>query len=255
MRHFKEMKPTPPHQTSSRSGFTILEVLVASAIMGIVLFVLVSSANTTLSLWRDSRDKIAVNQEGRTGVGILDWDLKNIFQPANVSFRPNLSSQGNAETPLRFLASFPSDFQKDPNPANADSVGDVCYVEYRFQDYALSRALVDSKRTFDALSNPNPQFPTVNDEDFELVATNLYQFKVWGYQADKTPLTYPNTQEGGPQINADQVLRTIEYRVEAVDPKFFKLFKENQQFGTAMQYRSRKYFESMQTLSPPTSNP
>jgi prepilin-type N-terminal cleavage/methylation domain-containing protein len=247
MRHFKEMKLNPTHRATTHSAFTILEVLVASAIMGIVLFVLVSSANTTLSLWRDSRDKIAVNQEGRTGVGILDWDLKNIYQPADANLRPHLARDGNAETPLRFLASFPADYQKDSDPANTDYIGDICYVEYQFKDRALFRAFVDSKRTFEALSNGN--LPKAQPNEFELVATNLFQFKVWGYQADETPLTYPN--QGGPQQNASQVLRTIEYRVEAVDPKFFKLFKDNQEFGTALQYRSRKYFESMRTIAAP----
>jgi hypothetical protein len=211
----------------------------------------VSTANTSLTLWRDTRDKIAVNQEGRTGVNILDWDLKNIYQPADVDLRPNLARQGNAPTPLRFLTLLPADYQKgaaDPAAApNADYIGDVCYVEYRFRNNSLLRAFVDSGATFEALQTG--QFPAPEDQDFELVATNLFQFKVWGYESDDTSINYPDS--GGAQQNPNQVLQTIEYRIETVDPKFLRLFFEDERFRNAMQYKTRKYFEAMRTVPAP----
>jgi prepilin-type N-terminal cleavage/methylation domain-containing protein len=241
-----------PSSRRSR-GFTVLEVLVACAIMGIVLFVLVSTANTSLTLWRDTRDKIAVNQEGRTGVNILDRDLKNLIQPAKINLRPNLASQGNAFTPLKFLTVSPIDYQKSIDSSGASDeklIGDVCYVEYRFKDNALLRGSVSSNGTFEALKTG--QFPTVPNDQFELVATNLFQFKVWGYQADKTPIKYPDA--GGEQ-EAGKVLQTIEYRIETVDPKFLKLFFQDEKFRNALKYKTRKYFESMTTVSPPMASP
>jgi len=223
------MKSSIKYQSSSSRGFTILEVLVASVIMGLVLFVLVSTANTSLTLWRDTRDKISVDQEGRTGVAILEWDLKNIVQPVNLALRPNLAAETNSLVPLRFLTAMPADYQAD-----AADVGEVCFVEYQFSNNALKRAFKGSSDTFKALQDGI--FPTVSPGDFELVATNLFQFKVWGYTSNNTEITYP--EKCGPQGTSDQVLQTIEYRLEAVDPKFLKLFIQEEKFGSALQYQT-----------------
>lgn len=228
---------------SKAQAFTLLEVLVASAIMGLVLFVLVSTANTTLAIWRDTRDKIAVDREGRTGLGILEWDLKNIVQPADIAIRPNLATNTNAAVPLRFITRLPSDYQKDPET----DLGDICFVEYRFDYNALRRAFVSSEDTLAALRNN--QFPLVQASDFELVATNVWQFKVWGYHSDAKEIEYP--EKGGPQENPAEALRTIEYRLETVEPRLFKLYNENSQLADAMKSKSRKYFESMRAISPP----
>jgi len=235
---------------SSATGFTLLEVLVASAIMGLVLFVLLSTANTTLGIWRDTRDKIAVDREGRTGLSILESDLKNIVQPADIALRPHMAMDTNAAVPLRFLTRLPKDYQEDP----AADLGDLCFVEYRYAgdpNYVLTRAFVGSFATLAAIRNK--EFPQVNPQDFELVATNVWQFKVWGYQAATTAMDYP--AKGGQQNEPTETLRNIEYRLETVEPRLFKLYTANTQFAGVMKSKSRKYFESMRSISPPPPPP
>lgn len=227
-----------------KAAFTLLEVLVASAIMGIVMFVLVSTANTSLQLWRGTSEKIAVDREGRSGMALLAWDLQNIVQPTNINLRPHLqtttANNPPPEIPLRFLTRKPVDYQ------NAGDLSDVCFVEYRFRDNALLRGFVGGNETLSALTNATPRFPTPTS--FDVLATNLYQFRVWGYQSNSSPVTYSSQ---GIQSDLAQTLRSIEYRMEVVDQKYMKMYRTNDQLARAQGYKSRKFFQAIEEVPPP----
>ncbi len=154
-------------------GFTLLELLVSMAVMSIVLLVLLQTTSVSLNMWRASERKISAGREGRGAIQLIDQDFKGIIAPTNTALRPALV--GN--TGFRFLTLKPLDFQ-DTNTA-AGNVGDVCFVEYRFTNNAIERRSVDSKLTFDALTNGTPSFPTnTNTITFHIVATNVID-AVW----------------------------------------------------------------------------
>ena len=235
--------PLPATRHSRSAAFTLLEVLVASAIMGIVMFVLVSTANTSLQLWRGTSEKIAVDREGRSGMALLAWDLQNILQPANNSLRPKLDTNGNAATPLRFLTLKPADYQ-----GLNSGFGDVCYVEYRFESNALKRGFLSSNATWSHLSAGNmPPTTSIPANQFETLMTNMMQFRVWGYESDGVSITY----SGGDQTSFNQILRSIEYRAEVVDQKFMKLYRSSPALAEAQRYQSRKYYQAIQPVPPP----
>jgi prepilin-type N-terminal cleavage/methylation domain-containing protein len=268
-----------PTSAGSSRAFTLLEVLVASAIMGIVMFVLVSTANTSLQLWRGTSEKMAVDREGRSGLSIVAWDLNNIVVPpwplpkvvpdtnlasftpqeralfnSYTNFLPRIqTNNGGSDLRLAFLTLKPTDYQTDP----ATDLGDVCYVEYRFFNNALWRAFRGSGDTFDSLSRSNrfPVIPTpqANPESWEIVATNLYQFKVWAHSpsTNSIPLDANGLQTtywvgSGPFTNL--ALSGIEYQMEVLDQKYMKMYRDNPQLAEAQGYKSRKYYQAIKPV-------
>jgi prepilin-type N-terminal cleavage/methylation domain-containing protein len=58
---------TRPRITSftAASGFTLIEVMVSAAILAIVLAVMFSALSTSMSLWRNTDNKIVADREAR----------------------------------------------------------------------------------------------------------------------------------------------------------------------------------------------
>jgi len=272
--------------------------------MGIVMFVLVSTANTSLQLWRGTSEKIAVDREGRMGLHLLAYDLDHIVIPSwplprtititntapelsmfsttersnfarFTNFLPRVQTNNNSPDTIRlaFLVQKPRDYQTNP----ATDLGDVCYVEYRFFSNALWRAFAGSGTTFSniSLSNRLPVFPSPTDDPsrWQALATNLYQFRVWGHSDNSAAPSFNNfgarttfsnfwrlaREEVVTVGNATQTNRTfaynplagIEYQMEVVDQKFMKMYRSNPQLAEAMRYRSRKYYQAMQPVQAP----
>lgn len=188
-------------------GFTLLELLVSSAVLAIIMMVLLTSASTGLSLWRNTEQRVSVDREARTAMHLLAEDLAGILNPTNTSLQPRFDANRDAVTPMRFLTVKSSDYQTNP----AVDVGDVCFVEYRFQSNALSRASVDSSATFQAMRNN--AMPT-NDLTFEVLATNILQFRVWAWDAAGNPAT-------------GSAVRAVDYLIEVVDAKGLDNFRRN----------------------------
>jgi prepilin-type N-terminal cleavage/methylation domain-containing protein len=173
------MNPAAHHQLEAaaargertqRTGFTLLELLVSMAVMSIVILVLLQTTAASLSLWRISEGKIAAGREGRGAIQLIDQDFKGMIVPTNAALQPVLV--GN--TSFSFLTLKPQDFQD--TTAAAGNVGDVCFVEYRITNSAIMRGSVDSKLTFEGLTNSPPIFPTPSQ--FHVVATNVTE-AVW----------------------------------------------------------------------------
>lgn len=149
-------------------AFTLLEVLVASAVLAIVMAILLSTLTTSISLWRTTESSIAAGREGRAGELLLAQDLANALVPTNPSLWPQV-----APDTLSFLTLRPSEYQ-----GGAGDVGDLCFVQYKVEDdpdnadpnfIALTRAFVGSAATFAALRNGS--FPTPTNA--QLLAANI----------------------------------------------------------------------------------
>jgi prepilin-type N-terminal cleavage/methylation domain-containing protein len=110
---------------SAAPGFTLIEVLVSSAVLAIVLAVMFSALSTSMSLWRNTENKIVADREARAVELLLGRDLANVIIPAATNFWPRVTNVNNVSY-LRFLTATPADAQ----PTTAANAGDVCYVEY-----------------------------------------------------------------------------------------------------------------------------
>jgi len=135
------------------SGFSLLEVLVASAVLAIVMAVLLGTLTTTLSLWRTTENKLSADREGRAGELLMAQDLANVVVTTNRDFWPRVENGY-----LQFLTLKPRDYQ-----AGVNDVGDVCFVEYSVnkQEGTLRRRFLGSEETYkQILSGGSPSFPT-----------------------------------------------------------------------------------------------
>lgn len=158
------MRPSRPS-----SAFTILELLVASAILSVLVVILLGTLSATLALWRNTDNKVTADREGRSALLLLGQDLANVVMPTNPALWPRLVTNGDAVF-LQFLTLKPQDYQAAGDP------GDVCYVEYAVDKRARSlvRAFLGSSNTFanilarGAFSN-SPSIGT----NHQLVADNL----------------------------------------------------------------------------------
>ncbi len=147
----------------------MLEVLVASVVLSIVLTILLGTLSTSMSLWRNTENKLASDREGRSAELLLARDLSGVVMPANPALWPRV-----VDNHLQFLSLKPVDYQ----PTNAGNVGDVCFVEY-FVDAErghLNRIFLGSRETFDEIIQPG-QFPSPSSEADEenVLADNLLE--------------------------------------------------------------------------------
>lgn len=153
-------------QTTAPSGFSLLEVLVASAVLSVVLSIILGAMTTTLSLWRNTDNAIAADREGRSANLLLYDELSSAVVPRSQPwFWPRVESNG---TYLAFLTRKPLEYQD----ASKGDVGEVCFVEYVVEDNALKRRFVGSRRTYESMQQG--VFPSGGrDEPFEVLATNI----------------------------------------------------------------------------------
>jgi len=149
------------------SGFSLLEVLVASAVLAIVMAVLLGTLTTSLNLWRTTESKLSADREARAGELLMAQDLANVLVPADRNLWPRVQQES-----LQFLTLKPLDYQAEPG-----DVGDVCFVEYSIdkQSNTLLRRFLGSEQTFnDILSAAQPAFPTPGSiGDAQVLATSL----------------------------------------------------------------------------------
>jgi prepilin-type N-terminal cleavage/methylation domain-containing protein len=158
------MNRRPSRPTGPLAAFTLVELLVSSAILGIMMAVLLSSMASGLSLWRVTEGKIAADREGRSGHLLLAQDLANAFVPTNASLWPQIKSNGSN---LGFLVTRPADYQN----ASGGDVGDICYVDYSVRSNGLYRRFVGSKETYQSLKNN--RLPASSSAPFQLLADNV----------------------------------------------------------------------------------
>jgi prepilin-type N-terminal cleavage/methylation domain-containing protein len=171
------MNPLKRSSRCSARGFSLLEVLVASAILGVVMMVLLSTLTTSLSLWRTTESKSVADREARASQLLLAQDLANVVMPANSNLWPRIVTNRigrDSVLYLKFLTAVPSDYQSAPG-----DVGDVCYVEYAVlpstnaSGSELRRLFWPSSKTYSDVivrgSLPGPQAQT----EFQSLGLNL----------------------------------------------------------------------------------
>ncbi len=166
----------------AREAFTLLEVLVSSAILSILLVILLGTVSGSLNVWRATEDKVMADREGRAAYALMAQDLGNAYVPADSNLWPRVTNAA-ATSSLRFLTLRPPDYQD----AGAGDFGDLCYVEYvvrrtntlatigRRSNNIILRKFVGSRDTFAALQNPSTAFNTLsaNAAPYQELAYNV----------------------------------------------------------------------------------
>lgn len=162
------MKPAP-FQASRREAFSLVEVLVSSAVLAIVMAILLGTLTTSMSLWRNTENKISADREGRAGELLIAQDLANAIVPSSVNLWPKVTNSGGL-TFLRFLTTKPTDYQS----TNENNVGDVCFVDYYFSpdSASLFRVFRSSGWTFTNVIKVG-DFPAASTNESQLLSTNL----------------------------------------------------------------------------------
>jgi prepilin-type N-terminal cleavage/methylation domain-containing protein len=181
-------------------AFTLLELLVSAAILGIVMFVMLAAVDTSMRLWKTTQDKINVDREARTAFSLIADDLKNMINPPAPIPQPIFQNPDNTGKFMEFLVLKPTEYQSEGD----ENRGDVCYVRYRFQGNKILRAFADSKPTFDALKNN--QFPA-SDAVEEVLAVNIRSVAVGTQGPGGVANTLPQ--------------RSLYYSIEATEPASF----------------------------------
>lgn len=153
-------------RTRPPSAFTLLEVLVASAVLSVVLAILLGTLSTSMSLWRNTEGKISADREGRGAELLLAQDAAGVVMPTNPQFWPRV-----VDGRLQFLTTKPLDYQR----ASEGDVGDVCLVEYKVDtdNHSLVRSSLGSKSTYDALQDSAGTLPSTIGSEPQLLATNV----------------------------------------------------------------------------------
>ena len=153
------------------AAFTLIEVLVSSAVMAIVLAVMFSALSTSMSLWRNTDNKIISDREARAAHLMLRRDLASVVVPAATNLWPRLVANDDKTIFLQFLTAAPSDAQ----PAAAGNVGDVCYVEYsipRGTDKVM-RFTLGSEETFVSIIRSNSFRSSPDTNRAQILAANV----------------------------------------------------------------------------------
>jgi prepilin-type N-terminal cleavage/methylation domain-containing protein len=176
------MSHSRPSSQSNPAGFTLIEVLVSSAVLAIVLAVMFSALSTSMSLWRNTDNKIVADREARAIGLMMARDLANVVIPAATNLWPSIvtnSSGSNNVYYLKFLTVVPAEGQS----ATGAEPGDVCYVEYAVitmpstLDNAPSREvrrlLWPSTQTYSEVIQVGT-FPTNNAETTDFQSLGLY---------------------------------------------------------------------------------
>jgi len=227
-------------------AFTLLEVLVTSAILGMVLFVLLSVVSTTLELWRGSRMELSVTREGRTGMALMDMDLQNIILLTNSgnSLMPQINTNDYNErqsfVAMRFLTVMPPDYQ------GKGEKGDLCYVEYKFTNQALMRGFANATVTYDSIQKNN-KFPALADDDFEILATNLMRARMWAWDSQGNSA---QVLDGDGIANSS--LRSIGIRLEGVYGEYLRNHIDfSDKIWASENFKTRQYFHSIYPVPNP----
>ena len=164
-------------QRALSGGFTLIELMVSSAVIAVVMMILLSATSASLGMWRGSEQRISVDREARNGMAIIADDLANILPTRSGSLlQPTFKKQGND-----FVMAFPVLRPFDYQEPNAGNFGDICYVHYRYvnSEKKIYRSHADSKATFDAIKSGS--VPPASS--YEVLADNVVFLEYNTYDA------------------------------------------------------------------------
>ena len=161
-----------PRLPGVRPGFTLIEILTATAIMALMVALVMTILTQVMSAWSNSSDNLELGSKARAVFELISADLQtaifrtdgNQWLSLNSEVPQNSPSPLANESRLIFYTTTPLRQTKDagtPGAAGNPIYGDICAIEYRvvFEDpfgnssstaktFSLHRVVVDSASTF-----------------------------------------------------------------------------------------------------------
>ncbi len=199
-------------------GFTMIELLVAMAVMTVLVVLLFGMVDAAAKLWRDNENRVDSYREARSALAVITSDLRTMLASKDQNFFSTNISGNNplgASNGLFFLTTL------SPSAQPANNRGDLCAVGYyrawerqtvyfaagtnddrlSKAGYHLFRTMYGSDTTFSNLNTASPRplnnLAAASPEvlarnvctlDFLLYETNppgnAQRFKLWSYRAD-----------------------------------------------------------------------
>lgn len=191
------------------SAFTLIEIMVATAVMVILIGLVIQITNEVLKVWNRSSGKLSANSEARLAMELLTQDLETaVFRDNGMQWLrvegPVDAGDSYADQTVALKLFAPALDRPKKDAAGNAIPGDICGIAYQlaFKEaytngpkiYALYRNIVDPKITFNALMGDPAQKElttgqwlesTVTDDSNYLV-TNIVDFKIIVYHLDST---------------------------------------------------------------------
>ena len=202
-------------KSNSRNGFTMIELLVAMAVMAVLVVLLFGMVDAATKLWKDNENRVDAYREARAALAVLSSDLRTMLVSKNQNFfSTNISGDNpfNAPNGLFFLTSLSAGAQASGNRGDLCAVGyyrawqrqTVMSVDNTNNDtlsksgFHLFRTMYESDRTYTNLNTSMPKpLDNLAGASPEVLARNvctleflLYEtngtgtFKPWTYRVD-----------------------------------------------------------------------
>lgn len=214
-----------PLRSSAKRAFTLIEIMVATAIMIIMVGMVIQITSEVLKVWNRSTDKLASNAQARIAMELLTSDIETAVLRNN-GLRWLESTQETVPNPLdatslqttRLHLMAPALDRPQTDASGNPIGGDLCAISYElvYQDpvsgsddpldnlFALHRRVIDSRTTFEDLmgdpvqatfpwaastvtptSGHVPVYPLTTDPT-NFLASNIIDFRVDFYYTDST---------------------------------------------------------------------
>ncbi|MEM8868602.1 MAG: prepilin-type N-terminal cleavage/methylation domain-containing protein [Verrucomicrobiota bacterium] len=205
---------------SVKRGFTLIEILVATAVMIILIGMVIQITSNVLGVWNDASGKLAANAEARIAMDLITSDLETAVFRNNgqqwlrvdgpVDVEGNLYDSQTVA--LKLFA--PALDRPTTDDAGVEVAGDICAIAYRleykeayegseFNVYALYRDIENPRDTFNNLlgslseGTDSAQLELTESKDpfwstdsitaeENYLAANVVDFKVIVYEDDGT---------------------------------------------------------------------
>jgi prepilin-type N-terminal cleavage/methylation domain-containing protein len=221
-----------PSTRRAVKGFTLVEILTATAIMALIISLVMVVLDQVLNAWNLSTDDLTYSTNARFVFDALTQDLQGCIlrSDGNQWFSLTTDQQGSLQSPipaiqesrLIFFTSTPMHQSKDsstPGGPGHSIAGDICAVEYRVvyadpfgtatpgggattNTYSLHRVVIDPASTFygvggDSLMGLNANTtPTGLAPAFDAVIDLPSAATVPNDSVTPVPVAIPNVQNG-----------------------------------------------------------
>lgn len=175
-------------QPAKRSGFTLMELMVAMAITTIIVTVLVSITSIALETWNRSRSELRASRQAKGMTDILARDFEGLVlrrnglnewlsaRSADLQGSKSLKSANAAE--LDFLTAATDRYDGNIGIPTKDLGGDVSSVGYRlaYKDPLESgKAGSDTFVLYRKLANPDETFNKIIGPDIQTAFDSVYK--------------------------------------------------------------------------------
>lgn len=169
----------PEVQLISRSrGFSLLELLVATAVLMAILVMVLGLTSNTLSLTQLSTQRIDADMESRQLFDRLSSDFARAIIRQDL---PPVLQNAPAGDEIRFA------IETDGYEGDRS----VSTVSYRIRNYKLERGLDEKSWTTNQLVFGGTALPNVSDNQFDVLASQVFRFELAYLMKDGSIVSAP----------------------------------------------------------------